>query len=65
MQDMNPIEFFFAHTDTLGMILFFMLVLMSLASWFGIVGKALLLWQLQRRGRQFRRELWEIGRAHV
>jgi len=58
MQDMNPIEFFFAHTDTLGMILFFMLVLMSLASWLGIVGKSLLLWQLQRRGRQFRRELW-------
>jgi len=58
MQDMNPIEFFFAHTDTLGMILFFMLVLMSLASWLGIVGKSLLLWQLRQRGRQFRRELW-------
>jgi biopolymer transport protein ExbB len=58
MRDMNPIEFFFAHTDTLGMILFFLLLLMSLASWMGILGKALLLWRLDRRGREFRRRMW-------
>lgn len=59
----NPVAYFFAHTDTLGAILFCMLVLMSVVSWIWIVGKALLLWQLQRRGRAYRHTLWADGRG--
>lgn len=58
MSELNPIEYFFAHTDTLGAVLFSMLVLMSLVSWLWIISKSLLLWQLQRRARHFRQEIW-------
>jgi biopolymer transport protein ExbB len=58
MNDLNPIAYFFAHTDTLGATLFSMLLLMSLVSWIWIVSKSLLLWQLKRRGQRFRHEMW-------
>ncbi|UCV16150.1 MotA/TolQ/ExbB proton channel family protein [Quatrionicoccus australiensis] len=56
MQDMNPIEYFFAHTDTLGAILFCLLFLMSLISWFAILSKAFLFWRIGRWAREFRAE---------
>jgi len=56
----NPISYFFAHTDTLGATLFCVLILMSLLSWFGILGKAFSLWRLKQAGavtrQQFRNE---------
>jgi biopolymer transport protein ExbB len=57
----NPIAYFFAHTDALGATLFCLLVAMSLASWYGIAGKALLFWRLRRDSRTFRRRLWQDG----
>jgi biopolymer transport protein ExbB len=61
MNDMNPVEYFFAHTDTLGAALFCLLVLMSLVSWYSIAAKSLLLWQLGQRGRRFRVSLWDAA----
>ena len=58
MNDLNPVEYFFTHTDALGATLFCMLMLMSLVSWLWIVSKSLLLWQLNRRGRRYRFEMW-------
>jgi biopolymer transport protein ExbB len=58
MSNLNPIEYFFAHTDTLGAILFSMLVLMSLVSWLWIFSKTLLLWQLRRQGKRYRLTIW-------
>jgi biopolymer transport protein ExbB len=58
MNNLNPIEYFFAHTDTLGATLFCMLVLMSLVSWLWIVSKSLLLWQMRRRGKRYRLNIW-------
>ncbi len=58
MNDLNPIDYFFAHTDALGATLFCTLLLMSLLSWLWIVSKSLLLWQLQRRGHRYRLDMW-------
>jgi biopolymer transport protein ExbB len=58
MTNLNPIEYFFAHTDTLGAILFCILVLMSLVSWLWIISKSLLLWQVRRRGQSYRLNIW-------
>lgn len=59
MNNLNPIEYFFAHTDTLGAILFCILLLMSLVSWLWIVSKSLLLWQLRRNGEHYRLNMWK------
>ncbi|MES9939216.1 MAG: MotA/TolQ/ExbB proton channel family protein [Candidatus Thiodiazotropha sp. 6PLUC2] len=59
MSDLNPIEYFFAHTDSVGATLFCILLLMSLVSWFWIVGKSLLLWQLKRRSTRYRLNMWK------
>jgi biopolymer transport protein ExbB len=58
MNNLNPIEYFFAHTDTLGATLFCMLLLMSLVSWLWIVSKSLLLWQMRRHSQRYRLKIW-------
>ncbi|MFZ5482592.1 MAG: MotA/TolQ/ExbB proton channel family protein [Pseudomonadota bacterium] len=58
MNGLNPVAYFFAHTDPLGMALFWMLILMSVASWFWIFSKAWRLWRLDRLGRRYRRAVW-------
>lgn len=58
MNNLNPISYFFAHTDTLGSILFCLLLLMSLLSWFGILDKAFRLWRLTRAGQASRQRFW-------
>lgn len=63
MSNLNPIEYFLAHTDTLGAILFSILVLMSLVSWLWIISKSLLLWQLRQRGKRYRQKIWHDGEA--
>ncbi len=55
----NPIAYFFAHTDALGSVLFCLLIVMSLLSWFGILSKALALWQTRRSAQASRRCFWE------
>lgn len=59
MHPSHPIAYFFAHTDTLGAVLFCLLLLMSLLSWFGILSKAIGLWQTYRAGRSSRRRFWQ------
>jgi biopolymer transport protein ExbB len=59
VNNLNPIEYFFAHTDTLGAILFCILLVMSLVSWLWIVSKSLLLWQLRRHAQRYRRDIWK------
>jgi biopolymer transport protein ExbB len=58
MHHMNPVTYFFAHTDALGATLFCLLVLMSLASWFCIAAKSLRFWRIARDGARFRQEFW-------
>jgi biopolymer transport protein ExbB len=55
----NPITYFFAHTDALGSVLFCLLLLMSLLSWFGILSKAFALWQALRAGQASRQRFWQ------
>ena len=60
MQHMNPIAYFFAHTDALGATLFCLLALMSLVSWFCIAAKGFRFWCIARDGARFRREFWRV-----
>jgi biopolymer transport protein ExbB len=61
MNALNPIEYFFTHTDVLGATLFSILLLMSFVSWVWIVSKSLLSWQLQRHGKRYRSDMWYAG----
>lgn len=51
---MNPISYFFAHTDALGATLFCLLLAMSFASWGCIAAKGLRFWSLGRHGARYR-----------
>lgn len=52
---------FFAQTDSLGLALFGLLLLMSLASWYFILAKAYQ-WQLtRRRSRRFEQQFWNAA----
>ncbi|WP_449192350.1 MotA/TolQ/ExbB proton channel family protein [Thauera sp.] len=58
MQGHQLIDFFFANTDALGATLFGFLVLMSLASWYCIVAKSIVMLRLWQSGRRFRARFW-------
>jgi len=49
---------FLAHTDAVGRFLLVVLASMSVASWYLIVTKALAIWRIRRRGREFLARFW-------